>query len=162
MATAITTDFSGIPRFDCHGDPTSVGTRWKKWKSAFEFFVVGMSITDVTQKKVLLLQYERMDMQDIHHTLPVTVPGEGDEYQVAIRLLYQYFSPQVNVPYERHLFRNTDQLPSETIDQYVTRLGQRAEYCDFGTSNDEQMRDQVIEKWLSQVLRRKLVEKGEP
>ena len=53
----------------CHGDPTSVGTRWKKWKCAFDFFVVGKGITDVTQKKALLLHCGGMDMQDIYHTL---------------------------------------------------------------------------------------------
>eukprot|EP00112_Aurelia_sp_Birch-Aquarium-sp1_P025566 Seg856.4 transcript_id=Seg856.4/GoldUCD/mRNA.D3Y31 product="hypothetical protein" protein_id=Seg856.4/GoldUCD/D3Y31 len=52
------------------------------------------------------------------------------------------------------------QMPSEIIDQYVTRLRQRAEYCEFGTSTGEQIRDQVMEKCLSHALRRKLLEKG--
>ena len=72
MATAINTDLCGIPQFNCHGDPTSVSTRWKKWKHAFEFFVVRKGITDIAQKKALLLHCGGIDMQDIYHTLPVT------------------------------------------------------------------------------------------
>ena len=161
MATPVNTDLGGIPQFDCHGDPTTVGARWKKWKRAFDFFVVGKGITNIAQKKALLLHCGGMGMQDIYYTFPETEPEEEeDEFTVAVRLLDQYFSPQINVPYERHLFRNTNQMPSETIDQYVTRLRQRAEYCEFGTNVDEQIRDQVIEKCLSHALRRKLLEKG--
>ena len=36
--------------------------------------------------------------------------------------------PQVNVPYERHLFRTMAQLPTESIDHFITRLRERAEY----------------------------------
>lgn len=52
------------------------------------------------------------------------------------------------------------QLPTESIDQYVTRLRQKADYCQFGDNIDENIRDQVIEKCLSNRLRTKLLEKG--
>ena len=109
MATPVNTDLGGIPQFDCHGDPTTVGARWKKWKRAFDFFVVGKGITNIAQKKALLLHCGGMGMQDICYTFPETEPEEEeDEFTVAVRLLDQYFSPQINVPYERHLFRNTN------------------------------------------------------
>lgn len=41
MAVAITTDLGGISNFDIHGNPTTVGARWKKWKQSFKLFVVG-------------------------------------------------------------------------------------------------------------------------
>ena len=47
----------------------------------------------------------------------------------------------------------------ETIDQFVTRLRQRADNCEF-TDLAEQIHDQVIEKCSSHHLRRKLLEKG--
>ena len=52
------------------------------------------------------------------------------------------------------------QLPTESIDQYVTRLRQKADYCQFEEKIDENIRDQVIEKSLSNGLRTKLLEKG--
>ena len=54
------------------------------------------------------------------------------------------------------------QLPNETIEQYITRLQQRAETCEFGDRNaiGEQIRDQVVDKCLNHSLRRKLLEKG--
>jgi len=160
MATSVNADIGGIPQFDCHGDPTSIGARWKKWRRAFEIFVEGKGVTEPAQKKALLLHCGGMQMQDIFFTFP-TIDPQGDEtaYIVALNQLDHYFTPQVNVPYERHLFRNISQQPSETIDQLITRFRQKEEFCGFNDSSG-QIRDQVIEKCLSHNLRRKLLEKG--
>lgn len=49
MAVAITTDLGGISNFDIHGNLTTVGARWKKWKRSFELCVVGKGVK--TQRK---------------------------------------------------------------------------------------------------------------
>ena len=51
------------------------------------------------------------------------------------------------------------QLPTESVEQFVTRLGKNADCCEFGETADENIRDQVIEKCLSNRLRRKLLER---
>ncbi|XP_068692945.1 uncharacterized protein [Montipora foliosa] len=101
-------------------------------------------------------------MQDVYYTFPeAREPGEGESvYTVAMEQLDQYFKSNVNVPYERHLFRTMTQLLTESVDQFITRLRERAEYCEFGDAKDENIRDQVIEKCMSRRLRRKLLEKG--
>ena len=74
----------------------------------------------------------------------------------------KYFKPLANVPYERLCFRQTCQLANETVEQFVTRLRQKAQTCEFGDAPaiDEQIRDQVISKCSSHELRRKLLQKG--
>jgi hypothetical protein len=101
-----------------------------------------------------------MDVQDIFFALP---DGAGDDkYEKAVSALDTYFKPQTNSTFELSLFRRTVQFPNETIEQYITRLRQRAETCEFGNRNaiDEQIRDQVVDKCLNHSLRRKLLEKG--
>ena len=46
------------------------------------------------------------------------------------------------------MFRSMEQLEEETVEQFIVRLRQKAETCEFGeqASIDEQIRDQVIEK----------------
>lgn len=78
MAVAITTDLGGISTFDVHGDPTTVGVRWKKWKRSFELFVVGKGMEDAEQKYALLLHCGGQQMQDVYFTFPAArEPGEG-------------------------------------------------------------------------------------
>lgn len=52
------------------------------------------------------------------------------------------------------------QLPTESIDQFVTRLREKADCCEFSETTDENSRDQVIEKCLSNLSRRKHLERG--
>ena len=74
-------------------------------------------------------------------------------------MLDDYFVPKVNVPFERHLFKQMSQIVGETVDQSVCRLRQKAITCDF-PNVDEAIRDQLIEKCGNAKLRRKFLEKA--
>ncbi|XP_062600099.1 uncharacterized protein K02A2.6-like [Saccostrea cucullata] len=159
-AKPILTDVSRIDKFDPHGDVNSVGIRWTRWARAFELFASGKGIEDPAQKKALMLHEAGMDVQDIFYTLEVPEPGDGENvYGVALATLNKHFTPQVNHTFERSQFRAMAQTATETVEQFITRLRQKAVYCNF-TNIDESIRDQVIEKCYSQRLRRKLLEKN--
>ncbi|KAL9988936.1 hypothetical protein ACROYT_G003432 [Oculina patagonica] len=153
----------GIQPFDCRGDSASVGPRWRRWRKAFQFYV-DRGITEAARKKALLLHCAGMEVQDIFETLtdPGAPEGEDDNvYKAALRTFDAYFTPQVNVPYERHMFRQMKQEENETVDQFVVRLSNQAANCEFGTSKNEQIRDQIIDKCKFTELRRKLLAKGQ-
>jgi|SRR6218665_2256865 len=76
-----------------------------------------------------------------------------------MRTLDAHFSPKLNNPYERHVFRQMKQESKETVDQFVSRLRRQAENFEFGEQLEENVRDQVIDK-SSSLFRRKLLEKG--
>ena len=57
------------------------------------------------------------------------------------------------------MFRNASQRDDKTIEQVITRFRQKAETCEF-TEVEEHIRDQIIEKRSSIVLRQKCLEKG--
>ena len=59
-------EFANINPFDCTGNPTSVGPRWRRWKRSFEFFLEAKGIT-----KEALLHCAGQDVQDIFVTLSV-------------------------------------------------------------------------------------------
>lgn len=83
-------------------------------------------------------------------------PGEGQTvFDMCCKVLNTYFQPRVNVAYERSAFRPMSQNTTETIEQFITRLRQKAVYCNFGDNIDEMIRDQVIKKCCSSRLRRK-------
>ena len=154
-------DLGGLTTFDC-GETQNIGSRWKRWLRAFEFFAEGKGIGDAKQKRSLLLHAAGMPVQDIYHTLTVADPGEeSDVYKETVKALDGYFTPQVNVPFERHVFRNMEQKSNESVEQYITRLREKATTCEFDEAKvNEQIRDQVIEKCASHKLRLKLLEKG--
>jgi hypothetical protein len=54
-----------------------------------------------------------------------------DEYEIALKILDEYFSPKANVPYERHVFRQMKQEDGETVDQFVVKLRNQAKNCSY-------------------------------
>ena len=100
-------------------------------------------MTNDKQKVALLLHSGGMELQEVFYTL---VPEDQEtSFTACLAALYNYFTPKVNVPFERHLFRQMQQQEGETIDQFVCRLQQRALSCEFA-NQDETIRDQIIEK----------------
>ncbi|PIK54248.1 hypothetical protein BSL78_08875 [Apostichopus japonicus] len=109
-----------------------------------------------------------MDVQDLFETLPTLQPCTNStdttttqsKYELTMKTLDDYFTPKVNVPYERHIFRQMKLEESDTVHQFIARLTRQAVNCEFGQESKEHIRDQVIDKCNSSALRRKLLTKG--
>ena len=150
-------DIYGLPHFDPKEEPNSLSVRWKRWKRAFNLYVASKGVTNEGQKIALLLHSGGMELQEIYYTL---VPEDIETtFNDCLAALDNYFTPKVNVPFERHVFRQMQQIEGETIDQFVCRLRQKAISCDFANV-DEAIRDQIIEKCKDSRLRRKFLEKA--
>lgn len=129
---------------------------------SFNLFAEGRGVNDLGQKKALLMHCAGEAVQDIYYTLNEQQLGEGQTvFDMCCRVLSTYFHPRVNVAYERSVFRSISQKTTETIEQFITRLSQKAVYCSFGDNIDVMIRDQVTEKCCSSRLRRKILERGD-
>ncbi len=135
--------------------------------TAFQYFIEGKGVANAPQKRALLLHSAGTEVQDLFEAMPevdfvaAEVGEQDDVYKQAVRKLNKFFLPQVNVAYERHLFRQLKQENKETMDQFVSRLKQQAAYCEFGNTSDEHIQDHVIDACKSSHLRRKTPAKGE-
>jgi hypothetical protein len=159
MALPVLSDVALIPSFDVGNDINSMGQRWTRWLRSFNLYATGKGVVDPAQKKALLLHSAGMEVQDIYFTLQERDPGEGETvYDVAVEILKNHFTPQINMSYQSSELRAMEQKPSEIVEQYITRLRQKAIYCNFANV-DENIRDQVIETCSSKRLRRKLLER---
>ena len=165
MAGVNIPELVGIKPFDPSGDPTTVGTRWKRWMKSFTLYadskgliIVADKDDNKVQRRALLLHTAGEEVQNIVETLPEV--GEAKEYDKVVSALDKYFIPQVNSTYQNYLFRCMEQ-GDETVSQFVTRLRQAVKDCDYGDQSEKQIRDQVVFKCKSVELRKKLLEKGE-
>lgn len=68
--------------------------------------------TNDPQKIALLLHVASPSVQDLFYTLqdPGIPEGQEDsEYKKTLRILDAHFQPQINTPYERHVFKQLKQ-----------------------------------------------------
>ena len=76
-------------------------------------------------------------------------PAGASEYDKALLVLEKHFGPKINVVAERYKFRQRAQRPGETAQDYVAVLRELAVTCNFGAMRDKMIRDQLVEKTIS-------------
>ena len=160
---AVKIEIQGISPFECKGNSSALAPRWKKWLQSFQYFILAKGVVNDVQKKALLFHTAGIEVQELYETL--TDPGTdtfwedtATEYEKTVRTLNAYFVTKLNEPYERHVFRSMTQQYGETGDQFIARLRKLAQNYNF-LDPDVDIRDQVIDKCRSSVLRRKLLGK---
>ena len=134
----------GLPCYDPKGEPNSLSVPLKRWERAFNLYVASKGVTNEGQKVALLLHPGGVELQEIYYTLVSEV--QDTSFNDCVAVLDNYFTPKVNVPFERHVFRQMQQIMrGDLIDQFVCRLRQKTISYGF-PSVDEAIRDQIIEK----------------
>lgn len=157
---------SNIPaleNFDCEGDICSVALKWQKWKRALFIYLDASSIESSRKKRVLLLHFGGLGLQEIFYNLPGANIEEGEDidvFDVAITKLDQYFATKQKKVYERHVFRGLKQEKGEQFEEFLGRLRNQAAKCGFFNA-DEQIIDQITEKCLSSELRKNILTTGD-
>ncbi|XP_067933016.1 uncharacterized protein [Watersipora subatra] len=66
------------------------------------------------------------------------------DYKKVLEGFNQYFSPKKYVIFERVKFFKRDQMPGESVEQYIRALNELADKCDFGEKRSEQIRDRLV------------------
>lgn len=74
-----------------------------------------------------------------------------------LKALREFYVPKKNVLSERYSFRARKQQNGETVAEYVAALKGLATTCEFGSTLDEQLRDQLVYGITSKELRTKLL-----
>ena len=80
----------------------------------------GHAVQDPTQRRALVLSLAGEQVQQLFFTLQDI--GDEKNFNAAVKALNGYFKPKVNYAYERYCFKETVQLETETLDQFVMRL----------------------------------------
>ena len=127
---------------NCNGD---VANNWKSFHEAYEDYLIATGL-DQKDKKVQVATLKSLMGTECKKILKRLQLSEADMKDPAIILakLQDHFVPLRNILYERYIFHNTEQQIHETIDQFLIKLRQLAEPCNFGTLEDEMVRDRLV------------------
>jgi len=132
---------------DLKGD---VVENWKDFESAWNFYCIATELdqkTDTAEGKkqvaATLCAVMGMECLKVMKSLPTLSAEDITNPDKILETLRGHFVPQRNVLFERYKFNTTVQL-QETIDEYVVRMRQLAESCEFGQLTDSLIRDRLV------------------
>lgn len=140
---------------------------WEEWLDSFEFEANskgGFSQSELFN--LVMTKGGRAIQRIFKNKLPVKEeitevkpPRIGiPEYDNAIARLNDYFVGKTNKRVERTTFRELNQLRDEPFNKFMVRLQAQAGHCQFGTSEEEEIIDQVVRGARSQKVRDKGVD----
>ena len=118
---------------------------WRKWKIRFEQFRLasGLSAESEERQASSLMYCMGEDAEEVLATTSVTVE-QKKEYRQVVQKFDEYFKVRKNLVYERASFNLANQLADESAEQFITRLHQLAENCEFGDLKNEMIRDRLV------------------
>ncbi|XP_014665329.1 PREDICTED: uncharacterized protein LOC106807502 [Priapulus caudatus] len=146
------------PPFDVDNDPQSTAQRWEKWIKRLDIYLEAMGIESDKQRRAILLHTIGNRAYDVFCTLEET----GKSYAEAKKSLSEKFAPEINVEYQKFLFRRLVQADGESIDCFHTKLRQAAELCRFPEGSVEsEIKSQLISGCSSAKVRRKGLTEGD-
>ena len=121
----------------------------------------GYNVTHPEQLVALLLHFGSEELFDNYEGLSEEAKevaesekASEDKFTKGVKALKVYFTPKQNTKYKKYECRHTNQMASENLEQFITRLLKLAATCEFHDVECE-IKSQVIAGRLSQKLSRR-------
>lgn len=90
--------------------------------------------------------------------IPLTITSDGVRYKDVVKILKDHYKPTTFKIFERFQFWKREQLPGETIADYVVGLKEKVKNCEFGEFYKEAMRDKFIIGLQNEHIQTKLIQ----
>lgn len=129
---------------------------WKLWKQQYHYFEVAAGLTGKPENVQVATFMSAIGYSaiQIYNSFPET---SNEKLELVKEKFERYFTPKLNITFERYKFHKIVQNEGETIDEYITRLRLQAQNCEFEKLTDSLLRDQLILGVRSDTLRTKLL-----
>eukprot|EP00731_Ephydatia_muelleri_P009839 Em0005g425a len=131
---------------------------WPQWKKRFEQFRVasGLCNEDESRQVSTLLYCLGEGAEEVLQATATSLEKAKKQYREAIETFEIYFRVKRNVIYERARFNSRNQLEGEPVEQYVLSLHSLARNCEYGTLQEELIRDRIVIGIRDKALSRRL------
>ena len=145
--------------------PQNLSETWRRWKRGMEYYLTA-TCTEKTeaQKAAIFMCMIGKDGQEIKDTFEFET-GENEQEVITTAILFDKFEahckPKRNLVVERHRFLTREQLPGESVDQYVTELRTLAASCEWGDLKDDLICSRIVSGISSRVVRERLLRESD-
>jgi len=123
----------------------NVSNNWTLFKNQFKLFLTATESEKKSDeiKVAQLLSVIGPEALSIFFTFKL---GEVSslKFDDVISAFDKYFSPKSNVVYQRYLFYKRFQGSGEPFNNFLTDLRKLASHCEFGTDEDNMIRDRIV------------------
>jgi hypothetical protein len=136
-----------LQQFDCEDE--DVGTRFNTYVGQLQRAFRIRRVTDDSEKQDIMCVAAGEKLTAIHESLH----EEGDSFEQTVAKIQAHFNPTISARGNTLKFRTTNQNESESFEEFVTRLRERAARCNFGERLEAELCEQLISGCKDQKLK---------
>ena len=116
---------------------------WNSYAERLEYFFKAKDIEE-DKRHAMLIASCNPTMFQLLKNLVQPAKLEDQSYAEIIQVLGSHYSPRPSVIVSRYRFHSRVRSASESISTYVAELRRLAEYCNFGPTLNEMIRDRLV------------------
>ena len=122
-----------MPKFNPPKDFSFAPAEWDKWKQRFTRYHIATKLREEDKEvQVNSLVYAMgMQAESIFKSFTFDKEEDKTKYTKVMDKFDAYFNMNKNVIHQRATFQECHQMAGETVEQYVRRLYQINETCDY-------------------------------
>ena len=123
-----------------------VSTNWKLFRQSWQYYVTATELNKKSKEVQAgaLCSVMGMECVKVMNSLTTLTVDDKKDPEKILSALGDHFMPQKHLLFERVKFGFANQAEHETIDQYVVRLRQLAESCEFEGLCESLIRDRLV------------------
>ena len=122
----------------------SAKEEWSQYVERLGYFFVANGITAADKKRAVLLAVVGPATYTVlRNLISPTKPGEVS-YSDIVKTLTDHFSPAPSEIVQRFKFNCRARKPGESVATYVAELRAIAEFCNFGGTLEDMLRDRLV------------------
>ncbi|KAG8180001.1 hypothetical protein JTE90_020956 [Oedothorax gibbosus] len=118
---------------------TNCSKQWKDWLQQFEWYalVAELDKKAANVQVAIFMSAIGQDAINVFNTFP-------EDLKLLITEFNNYFTPKVNITYERFVFNQVIQVAGQKFDDFYTELLSKSQSCDFNTLQDSLVMDRIV------------------
>ena len=123
----------------------NLAEEWRRWEKSFKIYYAAAELGSktVTRQVAILLNCAGEAARDIFDSFGVALDSEDTTCVVVLAKFRDYCNPRRKLAFESPPFWQRQQAESEPFDKWLTELKITASNCEFVTSTNWQLRDEI-------------------
>lgn len=142
-----------------HIEPFNVNdpTGWESYQERIEFYLQANEIVEEDKRRAVFRSLCGPATYEVLRTLLALAKVSTKSYDEITAKLKGHFAPRTSEVVCRFKFHRREQLPGESIADYLKELRHCAEKCNFGETLEVMIRDRVVCGVRDETLKRRLL-----
>ena len=117
---------------------------WTSYVERLELFFKANEITEEDKQKAILLSSCGASTYKLFKGLAAPTKPKDKSLTELVTLMKEHQEPKPNPIAERFKFNTRDRKSNETVAQYMAELRRLTEFCEYGTTLDNMLRDRLV------------------